>query len=67
MSPAKRAMIEKKRALYFELSCGHFVPYEVKELYRVFNAIEVFCETCNQWYPPLDHVTITAYPDSPMF
>jgi len=67
LSPKQRAAIEKKRSQYFELSCGHFVAYEVRELYRVFNAIEIFCEICDNWLPPLDHVTITTYPDIPLF
>lgn len=67
VSPAQKAAIEKSQCYYFELTCGHFIAREVREIYRVFSAIEIFCEICNQWMPPKEHVTITNYPDIPLF
>ena len=66
-SPAQRAAIDKSQCYYFELSCGHYVPKEVREIYKVFNAIDIFCEICNNWIPPKEHVTKRDYPDNPLF
>jgi|ERR1700722_12760512 len=45
---ARRAAIEKSKAIYYKLGCGCFCPHEVHELYKIFEPItggpEVFCE-----------------------
>ena len=66
-SKAQSAAIEKSLSYYLELTCGHYIAKEVREIYKVFGSIDIFCEICNNWMPPKEHVTKRDYPDNPLF
>lgn len=49
-----KAAIEKEKARYIPLSCGHYTTREAVEAYAVWRPKGVWksmCETCGSWKP----------------
>lgn len=67
----RRIMIEKARARYIPLECGHAASWEIDLLYEVFKPLGIlkhYYEKCQDWIDakPL-RSTKTEYPAEPLF
>lgn len=66
----RKIMIEKTRAKYIPLECGHVASWEIDVLYEVFKPLGKllhYCEKCQDWIKATDRETKTEYPDEPLF
>ena len=66
----RQIMIEKTRARYIPLECGHAASWDIDVLYEVFKPLGKllhYCEKCKDWIKATDRDTKTEYPDEPMF
>lgn len=68
---AQLKAIEKARARYIELQCGHFTDWDTDLVYEVFRPlgpIKHYCETCGKWITrKATEAKPDALPNEPLF
>lgn len=66
----QQVMIEKSRARYIPLECGHVASWEIDVVYEVFKplgTLKHYCEKCHDWIDAKSRGSTTEYPDEPLF
>lgn len=66
----RELMIEKERARYIPLMCGHSTDYDTIVLYAHAapkDKTKEYCETCGKWVKKTPKPKKPEYPDVPLF
>lgn len=66
---ARQAAIERARAGYIHLECGHISTLEIDEGYSVWRPKRgvTYCEKCSDWVAIAKPPAPTPIPDTPLF
>jgi hypothetical protein len=70
---ARDAVVEKERARYRRLTCGHYTNRDLDEFFEAFRVLSRlgplfhYCEHCEDWRRLIAKPPKPVYPETPLF